>query len=173
MKKVLFTVLIAASLFACKTKSTETAPKYPANARGYVLDSSANIELAKKVFNAFLDVDLPANNAFILANYADTAKIHDNAVIQTVAQNIESNRKLKAKGVKVTISEKPFIWETVFNEAAPNGQTSIVHCYIEYTVEKDGKKVKNTLHVTWDLVGDKIVGEWDMYDSAPVAEIFK
>jgi hypothetical protein len=173
MKKVLLSVIVVAALFACKTKGTEKAPKYPENAKGYVLDSSANIELVKKVVDAFQNVDVQANKAFILASYTDTAKIHDNEIAQTLAENIEANLKLKASGAKVTILPDPFIWETVFNQATPNGSTSMVDAYFTYTVEKNGKKVKNTVNTTWEFAGNKIVSEWDLYDSKPIADMFK
>ena len=173
MKKIIFIALVATSLFACKNNTVETKSTTPANAVGYIVDSSAHIDFTKKLVDIFVSGDLQANKAMLLAAFADTAKIHDNKNVQTFADNIDTYTKVRASGVKFANVETPIVWETVLDKPAPNGVTSYVHSYYTCSIEKGGKKDVYTMNIVWDFVGDKVVAEWDLYDSAPITAVLK
>lgn len=173
MKKSIFIAFVATSLFACKNNNVETKSTIPANAVGYIIDSSAHTDFTKKLVDIFITGDLAANKAMLLAGYSDTAKIHDNKNVQTFAENIDTYTKVRASGVKFANVETPIVWETVLNKPAPNGVTSYVHAYYTCSIEKGGKKEVYTMNIVWDFVGDKVVSEWDLYDSAPVTAVLQ
>ena len=173
MKKIIFVAVIATSFFACKNTSVETQSNIPSNAAGYIIDSSAHINIAKSLVDTFVNGDLAANKAKLLAMYSDTAKVHDNKTVQKFADNIDTYVQVRNSGIKFSIIQAPIIWETVLNKPAPNGVTSYVHAYYDFSVEKGGKKDTYTMNVVWDFVGDKVVAEWDLYDSAPITSVVK
>ena len=177
MKKIILTAIIATGLFACKNNAVETQSgtqaSMPKNAAGYIIDSSANINTAKSLVETFVNGDLAASKAKLLALYADTAKVHDNKNTQKFADNIDTYAQIRKAGAKFTVIDEPIVWETVLNKPSPNGVTSYVHAYYNFSVEKGGKKDTYTMNVVWDFVGDKVVAEWDLYDSAPITAVLK
>lgn len=173
MKKILLTVIISSVLVACQTKPVETISKYPANAIGYIVDSSAHIEIAKKVVDIFVNGDLAANKAYLLSTYADSAKVWDNQDIQSFAKNIDIYTQVRASGAKFVVIGNPVIWETILDKPAANGVTSYVHAYYVLTAEKAGKKATFTQNIVWEFIGDKVGTEKDLYDSAPFAGVLQ
>ena len=177
MKKFILTAMIATSLFACKNNSVETPSKnqssMPESAAGYITDSSANINTAKMVMETFVNGDLAADKSKLLAMYADTAKVHDNKNTQKFAENIEGYIQMKNSGVKFSLVQSPIVWETVLNKPSSDGVTSYVHSYYDLSIEKGGKKDTFTMNIVWHFVGDKVVAEYDLYDSAPVSAVLK
>ena len=177
MKKFILTALVATSLFACQNNSVETQSKnqnsMPETASGYITDSSTNINTVKTVMETFVNGDLAADKSKLLAMYADTAKVHDNKNTQKFAENIEAYIQMKNSGVKFSMVQSPIVWETVLNKPSSDGVTSYVHAYYDLSIEKGGKKDTFTMNIVWHFVGDKVVSEWDLYDSAPVTAVLK
>jgi len=58
------------------------------------VDSSAHITLANKIVDIFIKGDLVTNKAYLLSNYADTAKVWDNGNLQTFEKILTHMPKL-------------------------------------------------------------------------------
>jgi hypothetical protein len=178
MKKVLFTTIIATALFACATSgdknSTTTAnatspSSYPANAVGYTLDSSENINTVKKAINAGVNSDTVVFKAI----YADTAVIYDNMTKQSVADNMKLAAFFKSKGAVMSLEKINAIWETISNKPDEIGITDYVNVYFNASMTRGTKKITFRINAVFAFVNGKIVREWDTYDTAPLVEILK
>jgi len=181
MKKLILTAMIASSLFACKNNTVETATStasnsssnIPANAVGYIIDSSAHTNTTRSLVETFVNGDLAGSKTKLLAMYVDTAKVHDNKNTQKFADNIDTYAQIRNSGVKFTVLQSPIVWETVLTKPAANGVTSYVHAYYDFSIEKGGKKDTYTMNIVWDFIGDKVAAESDLYDSAPTTAVLK
>jgi hypothetical protein len=178
MKKVLLSAIIATALFACGTSgdktSTSTATpatpgNYPANAVGYTLDSSANINTVKKAINAGITSDSVA----FMEIYADTTAIYDNMHKQTIFENMKMAAFFKSKGVTMSLDKINAIWETVSNKPDDIGITNYVNVYFDASLTSATKKVTTRFNAVFAFKNGKIVREWDTYDSAPLMEVLK
>lgn len=174
MKKVLFTAIIATSLFACGTKSEKTeataSASYPADATGYSIDSSANITALKKLNATEIDNYVDAAKAA----YADTVTLFDNNRKQTLAESLANIPLLKSKGIKVHTDKYDAIWESVNNKVDDNGVKNYVFAYQHVSFTKGDKKVTVVLFQVDAFRADgKIVKEWNVYDTYELASLFK
>jgi hypothetical protein len=178
MKKALFSAIIATALFACGTSgdktSTSTAnaaspSSYPANAVGYTLDNSENINTVKKAINAGVSSD----SAVFMEIYADTAAIYDNMHKQTIFENMKMAKFFKSKGVTMSLDKINAIWETVGNKPDDIGITNYVNVYFDASLSSATKKVTTRINAVFAFKNGKIVREWDTYDSAPFMELLK
>ena len=82
MKKFILACLVVSTIIACSPK-TETASTFavPEDVNSYNLDSSANIDLVKKMITAFEAGD----SVTYRSCYADSAIFHDNGTDMTLA----------------------------------------------------------------------------------------
>ena len=86
MKKVILSCLVASAIFACSPKFESTsAAAYPAEAVGYNVDSSTNIELVKKMVLAFEASEAEA--ILTTASYTRKRIIAGERIIQTNPNN--------------------------------------------------------------------------------------
>jgi hypothetical protein len=87
MKKFILACLVVSTIIACSPK-TETASTFaaPKDLSSYNLDSSANIDLVKKMMTAFEAGD----SVTYRSCYADTVKFHDNQLEMTLDQNVSN-----------------------------------------------------------------------------------
>jgi hypothetical protein len=178
MKKVLLSAIITTALFACGTSGDKTSTStanpatpgnYPANAVGYTLDSSANINTVKKAINAGISSDSVA----FMEIYADTTAIYDNMHKQTIFENMKMAAFFKSKGVTMSLDKINAIWETVSNKPDDIGITNYVNVYFDASLTSATKKVTTRFNAVFAFKNGKIVREWDTYDSAPLMEVLK
>ena len=168
MKKLIFVVLATTSLIACQSKTENTA-NYPANASGYNVDSSANIDLVLKSVKA-MDA---SDTVTYRSTYASNAVFHDNLDSMNLDQNIAMVNAFKAKGVALKIVKVEPIWEAVNKVAAPDGVTNYVVSYVLAEFSKGNQKVKVIMNTVDAIKEGKIVEEWNTYDTKKISELMK
>ena len=171
MKKFILSCLVVSTIIACSPK-TETASTFavPADVNSYNLDSSANIDLVKKVVAEASSFDL----VNFKSNFAPTAIIHDNRNDMTLDENVKMLEGVKASGATLTLGKDPLIWEVVNDKAnEKTGITNYVISYYEATFSKGGKSAVVVYNMNFAVKDGKIQEEWDVYDSAPIMEVLK
>ncbi len=168
MKKFILACFVVTTIIACSPKA-ETASTFaaPKDLNSYNLDSSANIDIVKKMAVAFESMD----SATYRSLYADSAKFHDNMIDMTLVQNLGLFNLFKSNNVTVKVEKVDPIWEIVNKVASPNGVTNYVMSFHHTTYMKGGKQVKLIVNVVNGMKDGKIVEEWDIYDSKAMLEL--
>jgi hypothetical protein len=168
MKKFILACLVVSTIIACSPK-TETASTFaaPKDLTSYNLDSSANIDLVKKMIVAFEAMD----SATYRSCYADTAKFHDNGKDMTLDQNIGNFSNFKSSGLTFKVVSIEPIWEIVNKEADQNGVTNYVMSFQTMVFKKGDKEAKLIMSVVNGMKDGKIVEEWGLYDSKPFMDL--
>jgi len=168
MKKFILACLVVSTIIACSPK-TETASTFaaPADLNSYNLDSSANIDIVKKMVVAFEAMD----SATYRSLYADSAIFHDNGTDMTLDQNVVLFNYFKSNGVSVKMEKVDPIWEIVNKEASPNGVTNFVMSFQHTIYKKGDKEVKVIVSVVNGIKDGKIVEEWDLYNTKPMLDL--
>jgi len=170
MKKFILSCLVVSTIIACSPKK-ETASTFaaPKDLTSYNLDSSANIDLVKKMVVAFEAMD----SVTYRSCYADSVKFHDNLKDYTLDQNLGYFNFFKSNNLSVkTITIEP-IWEIVNKEASPNGVTNYVISFQNTVYKKGGKEVKVMVSMVDGIKDGKIVEEWSIYDSKAMMELIE
>ncbi len=170
MKKIICLTAIAAIVFAsCESKKEATTAAEAPKGSGYTLDSSANIDLAKKINYAF-----PAGDSVTaFACYNDTAKVHDNLHIMTVKENFREFQGLVKQGLTFKVDKFNAIFEVVNNKPSPNGISNYVVAWVTLNLQKGAKSIKVQMNQAFAMKDGKIVEEWDTYDSAGLMDLMK
>lgn len=168
MKQFILSCFVASAIFACSPK-TETASTFavPADINSYNLDSSANIDLVKKMITAFEAGD----SATYRSCYADSAKFHDNGTDMTLDQNVGNFSMFKGNGLTFKVVQVDPIWEIVNKEADKNGVTNYVMSFQTMVFKKGEKEVKLIMNVVNGMKDGKIVEEWGLYDTKPLMDL--
>jgi len=168
MKKFILACLVVSTIIACSPK-TETASTFaaPADLNSYNLDSSANIDIVKKMVVAFEAMD----SATYRSLYADSAIFHDNGKEMNLDQNVTLFNYFKSNGITVKVESVDPIWEIVNKVASPNGVTNYVMSFQQTTYKKGDKEVKVIVSVVNGMKDGKIVEEWDIYDTKPMMDL--
>jgi hypothetical protein len=168
MKKFILACLVVSTIIACSPK-TETAStfKAPADLNSYNLDSSANIDLVKKMITAFEAGD----SVTYRSCYADTAKFHDNGTDMTLDQNVGNFGMFKANGFTLKVVSIEPIWEIVNKEASAEGITNYVMSFQTMIFKKGDKEAKMIMSVVNGMKDGKIVEEWGLYDTKPMLDL--
>jgi len=170
MRKLLFVTLVLVTIIGCTSTNSKTNPSdYPDNAVGYNIDSSANIELVKKMVQSFEAMD----SATYRSTYAENAKFHDNGNDMTLDQNVGNFNFFKSKGIAIKMDKIDPIWEVVNKAASPDGVTNYVISFQHMIFTKGGKQVKVIMNVVDAIKDGKIVEEWGLYDSKGLSEIMQ
>ena len=170
MKKLLFATMVLGTIIGCTSTNTKTnTSDYPENAVGYNLDSSANIDLVKKMVQTFEAMD----SANYRSTYAENAKFHDNGHDMTLEQNIGNFNFFKSKGITIKMDKIDPIWEAVNKTPSPDGVTNYVISFQHMTLTKGDKHVKVIMNVVNGMKNGKIVEEWGLYDASAMYEIMK
>lgn len=170
MKKMILSLLVITSMIACESKTEKIATSaIPSNAGGYDLDSSENINIAKKAIEAGISAD----SVTFTSIYADTATIFDNKNKQTIFESLKMAPFFKSKGVIMKLENINVIWESVNFKADDLGVTNYVHAYLDASLTKGTKKVIVGINAVFAFKNGKIVREWDTYDTAPFMELLK
>ena len=168
MKKFILSCFVASAIFACSPTTEKTnTPDYPSDASGYNIDSSANIDLVKKMITAFEAGD----SVTYRSCYADSAKFHDNGTEMTLDQNVGNFSYFKSNGLTYKVVKVDPIWEIVNKEAAPNGVTNYVMSFQTMVFKKGDKEAKIIMSVVNGMKDGKIVEEWGLYDTKPVIDL--
>ena len=168
MKKFILSCFVVSSIIACSPKTeTSNASTYPAEAVGYNLDSSANIDLVKKMTLAFDAMD----SVNYRACYAENAKFHDNGTDMTLEKNLGNFAYFKANGLTIKTEKIDPIWEAVNKEASPDGVTNYVISFQHLIVKKGDKEVRVIMNVVNGMKDGKIVEEWGLYNSKPIVDL--
>jgi limonene-1,2-epoxide hydrolase len=168
MKKFMASFALLTTLFACQSKTENTA-NIPVNASGYNVDSSTNVDLVLKSIKAINESDTVAYRTF----YAANAVFHDNLDSMNLDQNVSLVNAFKAKGVGFKIVKVEPIWEAVNKVAAPNGVTNYVISYILAEFTKGDQKVQVIMNGVDAVKDGKIVEEWNTYDTKKIADLLK
>ena len=169
MKKIFFSLLVITSIVACESKTEKTANSTPANAFGYAIDSTENINTVIKAINAGVSSD----SAVFVSIYADTAVIYDNMNKQTIFDNMKMASLFKSKGITMKLEHINDIWETVSYKPDNRGITNYVNVYFDASFTKGTQKLTTRINAVFAFKDGKIVTEWDTYDSAPLVELLK
>lgn len=168
MKKFILSCFVVSAIFACSPTTEKTStPDYPADAIGYNIDSSANIDLVKKMITAFEAGD----SVTYRSCYADTAKFHDNGTDMTLDQNVGNFSLFKSNGLTFKVVQVDPIWEIVNKEAAPNGVTNYVMSFQTMVFKKGDKEAKIIMSVVNGMKDGKIVEEWGLYDTKQLMDL--
>ena len=172
MKKTIALIALTGLLFiSCKKEETKAPAevKNP-NQFGINIGKSDNIELIKKLNVMASTFDL----VNFKSNFADKAILHDNMNDVTIDENVKMLEAMKAKGMTVTLDEKPLIWESINDKPdEKTGITNYVQCYYEVTFARNGKSAKINYNMIFAMKDGKVQEEWDTYDTAPIAELLK
>jgi hypothetical protein len=168
MKKLILACFVASAIFACTPQAEKTdSATYPADAVGYNLDSSANIDLVLKMTKAFESMDSVAYRSL----YAENAKFHDNGKDMTLDQNLGNFSFFKSNGVTFKTEKIDPIWEVVNKEASEDGVTNYVISFQHVIIKKGDKEVKVIMNVVNGIKDGKIVEEWGLYDTKPMFDL--
>ena len=166
MKKLMiFACLIAGGMMSCSKQES----KLPEGAVGYVIDKSANIDLAKKSMQALSDGD----SATYRATYSEDAVFYDNADTVTLDQNVSLFTTFKAKGITMKLDSIPNITETIYNEPGYFGANHFVYAYAWFTLTRGDKSVRVIIHSVDGIKDGKQVVEWLRYDTKKINEIMQ
>ena len=162
MQKFILACLVVSTIIACSPK-TETASTFtaPKDLSSYNLDSSANIDLVKKMMTAFEAGD----SVTYRSCYADTVKFHDNQLEMTLDQNVANFSYIKSNGLTFKVLSIAPIWEIVNKEAAADGIKNYVMSFVTMVYTKGDKEAKVTSSMVTGMKDGKIVEEWDLYDT--------
>ena len=172
MKKTIALIALTGLLFiSCKKEETKAhAEVKNPNQFGINIGKSDNIELIKKLNVMASTFDL----VNFKSNFADKAILHDNMNDVTIDENVKMLEAMKAKGMTVTLDEKPLIWESINDKPdEKTGITNYVQCYYEVTFARNGKSAKINYNMIFAMKDGKVQEEWDTYDTAPIAELLK
>ena len=170
MKKIIcFTAITIIVLASCDPKKTETTAAETPKGSGYTLDSSANVDLVKKINYAF-----PAGDSVtVFACYSDTAKVHDNLHTVPIKQNFRDFYSMIAKGVVTKVEKINAIFETVNYKASPDGVTNYVVAWVTLSAQRGKKSVTFIMNQGFAFKNGKIIEEWDTYDTAGLMDLMK
>ncbi len=169
MKKILFALLVISGLVACQSKTENTANTVPADAFGYTLHNSENINTVKKA----IDAGTISDTAVFVKIYSDTAIIYDNMTKQTIYENMKMVSLLKSKGITLKLEKINDIWETISMKPDSRAFSDYVNSYFDASFIKGDQKITTRVNAVFALKDGKIVREWDTYDSAPLVELLK
>ena len=170
MKKIIYGLAIATTLFACQSKTESTATSdVPANALGYNLDSTENTAKVQEMISQLNGMDTAKYRSF----YAADAIFHDNLDSTTLDQNISMFNSFKANGISIKVTSVGPIWELVNKKASPTGVTNYVISYQYADFSKGDKTVKVVMNSVDAFKDGKIVEEWNTYDTRKIAELMK
>jgi hypothetical protein len=169
MKKVFLSVLMASSLFACKSENKEAGNVNP-DQDGITINKSANIDVVKEINEDLVKYDI----AKIRSHYSDTVKVHDNLNIQLIDTNLATFDVLKKAEVKFSIEGKPIVFEIVNSKPEPGSNyTNFVVTYYQIGIAKGNVKKSFMLNQVFAMKDGKVLEEWDTYDTAPLMELMK
>ena len=168
MKKFILSCFVVSSIMACSPKTeTTNASSYPSDAVGYNLDSSANIDLVKKMTLAFDAMDSVNYRSY----YAENVKFHDNGMDMTLEQNLGNFAFFKSNGITIKTEKIDPIWQAVNKEAAADGVTNYVISFQHLVIKKGDKEVKVIMNVVNGIKDGKIVEEWGLYNAKPIFDL--
>lgn len=169
MKRILIFCFVAGAMYACSPKAeTTTAKNVPAEATGYTLENTANVELSRKSAKYIETGDTAAYRA----TYSKDAIIHENSEDKTVDQNMAGINAIKAAGATIKIDTGAIYFETKYF-TPKGGHTNYVSSYMVMTISKGGKDLKIFMHAV-DAIKDGLqVEEWINYDTKGIAELLK
>ena len=170
MKKLIYCLAIATTLYACQTTTVNTeSAEYPAKALGYNLDTTVNTEIVFKALKAMEAMDTNTYRSV----YAADAIFHDNLDSTNLDQNIAMISSFKTNGIDFKITSVSPIWEIVNKKASPTGVTNYVISYQMGEFTKAGKTVKVIMNSVDAFKDGKIVEEWNTYDTRKIFELMK
>jgi len=169
MKKIVGALLVFMSITACQSKTEQTGNTVPSEAFGYTLNNSENINSVKKA----IDAGIASDSAVFVSLYADSAAIYDNMTKQTVSENMKMASALRSQGITMKLEKINDIWETISFKADNRAFTDYVNVYFDGSFIKGNQKVTTRINAVFAFKDGKIVTEWDTYDTAPLAQLFK
>lgn len=170
MRKILGLIAVTAIVLAsCEPKKEGTATAEAPKGSGYTLDSSANVDMVKKLNYAF-----PAgDSAAVYACYNEGAKVHDNMLGVSVQENFRGFQAMLSQGLSVKFEKFDAIFEVVNYKPSPDGYTNYVLAWVTMSAKKGNKSATISMHQAFALKDGKIMEEWDYYDSSELMNLMK
>jgi hypothetical protein len=170
MRKLTCFIAVAAIIFAsCESKKDGTTTTETPKGSGYTLDSSANIDMVKKLNNAFPSGD----SVTAYACYNDTAKVHDNLQTMSVKDNFHEFQSLVQQGITFKLERVEEIFEVVNYKPSPDGVSNYVTAWVTLSVSKGNKTIPVQMNQAFAIKDGKIVEEWDTYDTGGLMGLMK
>lgn len=172
MKKQLVVLVLSSALFmACKPNNEKESTEKNPHQIAIGVDSSANINLAKKANELAMKFDYEG----LKSNFIPNAKLHDNSKDITIEDNIATLKMAQKEGIAISVNGEP-IFHEVINDI-PNPKTGIsnyVICYYDVTFAKGAKKVNiKNYHMLFAIKDGKIHEVWDVYDASELTTLFQ
>lgn len=167
MKHLLVVSLIFLFALSCKnSKQVDVLSKK--NDTGYTVGVSKHIDFVKDLNKASINYDTALMRKFYTGG---SDSVHVNTAAMGLDENLTMVYGLKSQGIQIQIDNYPAIWETVNNMPNAKGCTHFVIAYIEMTLRKDDKEKKLLFNQICAFKDDKIIEEWNFYDTAPFTEL--
>lgn len=170
MRRILFLFALSAIILAsCESKKEGTPATETPKGTGYTLDSSANIELVKKLNAAF-----PAgDSATVYACYSDSAKVHDNLHVMSIKDNFHEFQGLVKQGLNFKVSKFNALFEVVNYKPTNEGYTNYVVAWVNLSLSKGTKSIEVQMNQAFAIKDGKIAEEWDTYDTGGLMGLMK
>jgi hypothetical protein len=172
MKKQLVVFALSMAFFvSCKSNDdTKIAEKDPQQT-SIGVDSSANINLAKKVNDLAMKFDYEG----LKSNFIPKAKLHDNSKDITIEDNIATLKMVQKEGIVISVNGKPLFHEVIMDKPNPKtGISNYVICYYDVTFAKGDKKVNiKNYHMLFAIKDGKVHECWDIYDASELPSLFQ
>lgn len=170
-KQVIVFALSLATFVACKSNDDTKIEETNSHQTAVGVDSSANINLAKKVNDLAMKFDYEG----LKSNFIPKAKLHDNSKDITIDDNIATLKMAQKAGVKISVNGEPIFHEII--DSKPNPKTGIsnyVICYYDVTFTKGDKKVNiKNYHMIFAIKDGKVHEVWDIYDASELSGLFQ
>ena len=169
MKKIILLFALAGSIFACSNKEDgANASKGAKGQNGITIDSSANIDLVRKMIVQFETGD----SVTYRSTYSADVIFHDNLDSMGIDENVSIFKVAAEKGIKVKVVVGP-VWENQFDKPSPKGFTSFVMSHTTNIYTRGDKTATNVTFAVDAIKDGKLVEEWLFYDKTAVTELFK
>jgi hypothetical protein len=170
-KHVIVFALSLATFVACKSNDDTKIEEKNPQQTSIGVDSSANINLAKKVNDLAMKFDYEG----LKSNFIPKAKLHDNSKDITIDDNIATLKKVQKEGIKISVNGEPLFHEVIMDKPNPKtGISNYVICYYDVTFAKGDKKVNiKNYHMLFAIKDGKIHECWDMYDASELPSLFQ
>ena len=172
MKKKVVVIALSLTLFvACKSNDDIKIEEKNPHQIAIGVDSSANINLAKKVNDLAMKFDYEG----LKSNFIPNAKLHDNSKDITIEDNIATLKTAQKEGIAINVNGEPIFHEVINDKPNPKtGISNYVICYYDVTFTKGDKKVNiKNYHMLFAIKDGKIHEVWDIYDASELTSLLQ
>ena len=167
MKKYFAIALSLITMIGCVSKPAEQSAK---RGNGYTESDTDNIKLVKALNDASMKYDTTLVRSFYSSG---TDSVHMNLVGMTIDQNISLMNEMQKQGITTSIESYSPIWETINDKPSEKGVTNYVIAYMKIIIKKGDKSTRGVFNQVCAIKDNKIVEEWDIYDTKVFEEFMK